>query len=627
MSERKGILVVDDSLAALKLLTDILMGEGYAVRPASSGEQAKASVLAELPELVLLDVRMPVMDGFEVCGWLKEQPACRDIPVLFLSASADAEERIKGFEKGAVDFISKPFQRNELLARVRTHLELSRLQTRLETMVELRTEELKISNEHLQLELAERKKAEEELKLRNIILSTQQEASIDAILVVDNAGKILSYNTNFTKLWGIPDEIMESGSDELALKSVLKKLAHPENFIKKVIYLYERPCETSSDEIDFLDGRIIERYSAPMNGSDGKNYGRVWYFRDITGRRRAEMALNYEKKFTDALLESVPGLLYMYNENGYLVKWNKKHEYITGYSPDELKKIHFLDWFDEFDKDKTSDGLSKMFRNGYVNYEVNLKIKAGADIPFLLTAVPLEIENKKYFVGIGIDITKIREAEERLKHSLGEKEILIKELYHRTKNNMQVICSMLKLHSHYNNGEKAANNFREIENRIYTMALVHQKLFQSKNLSLIYFHDFVHELCDLLVKSYNTPENKIAFKLDIAEIPVLIDIAVPCGLLLNELITNSIKFAFPGDAKGDISIKICRAENDSIDIFYGDNGVGAPAGFDFEKDGKMGIQTVYSIGRHQLQGKADFKSENGLKCHISFHEKHYSQRI
>ncbi len=376
MNERKGILAVDDSLAALKLLTDILMREGYAVRPASSGKQAIASVTAELPELVLLDISMPDMNGFEVCTHLKNNPASRDIPVLFISASTDKDERVKGFEAGAVDFIPKPFQRDELLARIRTHLELSHLQSRLETLVEQRTDDLKNSNEKLTHELIERKKI------------------------------------------------------EIALKQ-----------------------------------------------------------------------------------------------------------------------------------------------------------------------------------------------------SIEEKEILIRELYHRTKNNMQVICSMFKLCSYYKSKDIYSSVFKDMENRIFTMALVHHKLFQSKNLSYVYFHDFTPELCELLFKSYDTDKNKISLKLDIAEISALIDVAVPCALALNELMINSLKHAFTEDVTGEIKITIKRLENEYIEILYSDNGAGTPAGFNFEKDGKMGIQTVYSIGRHQLQGKVEFKTGTGVECKITFHEKHYNQRI
>jgi len=125
MTDKGKILAVDDTPASLKLLTDILKAEGYEVRSAISGELALHAAISNPPDLVLLDIRMPEMDGYEVCRRLKAQPATRDVPVIFVSAVMETSEKVKGFEIGAVDFVTKPYQRDELLARVRTHLELT----------------------------------------------------------------------------------------------------------------------------------------------------------------------------------------------------------------------------------------------------------------------------------------------------------------------------------------------------------------------------------------------------------------------------------------------------------------------------------------------------------------------
>lgn len=136
--------------------------------------------------------------------------------------------------------------------------------------------------------ITERRRAEEELEFKNIILATQLEASIDGILVVDERGTIMSYNQRFVDMWGIAPEVVASKSDELALQSVLDKLIAPESFLARVKHLYAHKKEKSSEEIALRDGRILDRYSTPMSGADGKYYGRVWYFRDITERKRAE---------------------------------------------------------------------------------------------------------------------------------------------------------------------------------------------------------------------------------------------------------------------------------------------------------------------------------------------------
>jgi PAS domain S-box-containing protein len=141
------------------------------------------------------------------------------------------------------------------------------------------------------VDVTEGRRVQDELAFQNALLSTQQEVSIDGILVVGKAGEILSYNRRFVDIWGIPPDVVESRSDERALQSVLDKLADPEGFLAKVKYLYEHTDESSREEVILRDGRTLDRYSAPMLRADGTYLGRIWYFRDITSRVQAEQAL------------------------------------------------------------------------------------------------------------------------------------------------------------------------------------------------------------------------------------------------------------------------------------------------------------------------------------------------
>ncbi|MFA7618415.1 MAG: response regulator [Thiohalomonadaceae bacterium] len=143
------ILIVDDTPGSLDLLNNLLSGAGYVVRAAQDGRMALRSARARPPDLMLLDIRMPHMDGYELCRLLKQDPATRDIPVIFLSALRETVDMVKGFAVGAVDYIAKPFQPDEVLARVKTHVELYQLQTQLEEKVEHRTEQLRHSQSEL----------------------------------------------------------------------------------------------------------------------------------------------------------------------------------------------------------------------------------------------------------------------------------------------------------------------------------------------------------------------------------------------------------------------------------------------------------------------------------------------
>jgi len=212
MNGRGIILVVDDTAESLRVLTEILQPEGYTVRPANSGRLALASIAAQPPDLILLDIRMPGMDGFEVCRRLKGEEATRNIPIIFQSAASELADRLEGLRLGAVDYISKPFQREELLARVKTHLELALLRGHLEDLVKEQTAQL-------ELEIAERTRAEEGVRLnlarQKALLEVYREmpkASVREIiaLVVDKCVNLTGSAIGFVGLISDDDQRMEA---------------------------------------------------------------------------------------------------------------------------------------------------------------------------------------------------------------------------------------------------------------------------------------------------------------------------------------------------------------------------------------------------------------------------------
>ncbi len=205
-TDQHDIVVVDDSLINLQFLTNILEDRGYLVRPASNGALALETVAARLPDLILLDVKIPDMDGYEVCRRLKSNEHSRKVPVIFISALGKTTDKVEGFKAGGVDYITKPFEREEVLARVRTHLRLQKLTDRLDREVRKRTEELETTNQQLQQELAERQRAEAQLreseeKYRRLI------QRIQAAVVVHGADtRILTSNPKAQQLLGLTEE-------------------------------------------------------------------------------------------------------------------------------------------------------------------------------------------------------------------------------------------------------------------------------------------------------------------------------------------------------------------------------------------------------------------------------------
>ena len=234
---------------------------------------------------------------------------------------------------------------------------------------------------------------------------------------------------------------------------------------------------------------------------------------------------------------------------------------------------------------------------------------------------------KEFFIAIFEDITESKIAEKTIRASLKEKEVLLRELYHRTKNNMQVISSLIGLKSASIKDDQMINILHDMKNRIQTIALVHQKLYQSQNLSRVDLKEYITDLVSLLVSSYVDVQDKITFTLNLENINVLIDTAVPCGLIINELISNSFKHAFPGDRKGNICVQLKKLEEDTIELVISDNGIGIPDGFNLLDKNTLGIQVFYNIATEQLMGDVKIESNNGLIFTIHFKDISYEERV
>lgn len=222
---------------------------------------------------------------------------------------------------------------------------------------------------------------------------------------------------------------------------------------------------------------------------------------------------------------------------------------------------------------------------------------------------------------------RTNKAKEQVQKNLKEKEILLRELYHRTKNNMQVIASLLRIHASTIHDEQMKKVCYDIESKILSMALVHQKLYESKNLSYLNLKEYFENLISLLRTSFTTPSDQFNFLVESDDIKVLIDIAIPCGLIINELVSNSLKHAFPKNKKGEIKVKLYLTPKNELIIEVSDNGVGLPAGFDLEKDAQAGLKSVIVLVEHQLQGKIKITSHKGVQCRIVLKEQLYKPRV
>ena len=213
-------------------------------------------------------------------------------------------------------------------------------------------------------------------------------------------------------------------------------------------------------------------------------------------------------------------------------------------------------------------------------------------------------------------------ADNKIKASLQEKEVMLKEIHHRVKNNLQVISSLLSLQSNHIDDPYALTMFKESQNRVRSMALVHQKLYQSVDLSNIDFGDYINGLTTELYRSYAIDPLDIQFRLMSEKIQLPIDLAVPCGLVVNELISNILKHAFPAGFKEEkqIEISIQPYENDGMEVKISDNGIGMPEDFHYKKTDSLGFKLVYILVEDQLRGTIDWTSDNGTIFTIRFNK-------
>ena len=243
----------------------------------------------------------------------------------------------------------------------------------------------------------------------------------------------------------------------------------------------------------------------------------------------------------------------------------------------------------------------------------------------------LEARNKE-FEALNEDLVSTNNelflSEKNLKHSLNEKETLLRELYHRTKNTLQIVLGILTLQSSNYSGNAEIEKFiKDADNRIHAIALVHQMLYKSQDLSRISIREYFQELTALMLKSYEDAGNGISLEVSVDELHFLIDSAIPCGMILNELLSNSLKYAFPGNRTGKIFISLTEGHEGKFRLCYSDNGVGVPPGFDFRTQETLGLKLIFGIGEQQLQGTVSFENRNGISCIIEFPPTSYQARV
>ncbi|MBD3308146.1 PAS domain S-box protein, partial [candidate division KSB3 bacterium] len=382
-------------------------------------------------------------------------------------------------------------------------------------------------------------------------------------------------------------------------------------------------------EIQTPDGRHWFLRGYPILDDAEDIIALVEFGQDITERKQAEEALQKKSSEQALLLDTMDTQVWYLTDIETYGIANRAHAEFLGLRREAIEHKHLSDFLPAEVAQVCKEGNCQVFETkATIHTEEWVPNAQGEQRLVAITKTPRldHAGNVEYVVCVGTDITERKQAEEQITTALKEKEVLLRELYHRTKNNMQVISAMLALRSYYVEDEAARRVLQDMDTKIQSMALVHQKLYQSQNLSRINLGEYIHELAALLFQSY-APAVPISLEIDVQEAAVLIDTAMPCGLVIHELLSNALKHAFPGGRGGRITIRLRRIDETHLDLVVADNGVGMPADVDVTHVSTLGLKHVIALVQHQLGGDIDFDVQDGVACHITFRDDLYTERV
>ncbi|MCK4764832.1 MAG: response regulator [Candidatus Aminicenantes bacterium] len=343
--------------------------------------------------------------------------------------------------------------------------------------------------------------------------------------------------------------------------------------------------------------------------------------REISDRKQADEALRESEDRYRALFNYASDYIFIidptHKDGPAIVDVNEYACAKHGYTREELvgKPYSVIDDIDS-QKDLTDKAL-RILGGEILNFESVHVCRDGSKFPVEVSARLIDIKTEPVMIAIVRDITKRRQAEEQVKASLKEKEMLLKEIHHRVKNNLQLINSFLSLQSRRLNDKESIALLKEVENRVNSIALIHEKMYCSESLGQIDFGEYIRDLTTHLFNSSPARISGVRLNLKMADLFLVIDKAIPCALIINELVTNSLKYAFPNGRKGEVSIELKTADSGKITLTAADDGIGLPAGFDMGKATTLGMQIVKALSK-QVHGSVRVAKGSGTKFVLEF---------
>lgn len=478
------------------------------------------------------------------------------------------------------------------------------------------------------IDVTDRKRADELLKASEEKYRELVNTSIDGVISADSQMKIILWNPGAERIFGYTEKEMLGQS---LTKIVLARFRDAK---KKGFTEFGKTRKSS------ITGRILELVGMRKDGTEipveltvstrksGETYIATAIVRDISERKRMVNELRESEERFRAIFETAQDSIFIKDRTGRYTQVNPGMERLFRIPCSELIGKTDEELFGEKKAVKIRETDSRVF-GGEIIEEESTKLVRGIPYTFHVIKVPMRDSSGKIIglCGIARDVTDRKRAEEQIKESLREKEVLLKEIHHRVKNNMQIISSLLNLQSRYIKGKKALEMFQNSQARIRAMALVHEKLYRSQDLARINFVEYIQDLIKQLIRLHGINPTKIKFNIKIKDVFLDINRAIPCSLIINELVSNSLKHGFPASVKtaagrpngrkGKIDIDFYLGKDNKLLLKIRDNGIGLPDKIDFKNTKTLGLQLVTTLVE-QLGGTIEVDTKRGTTFKIKF---------
>jgi PAS domain S-box-containing protein len=375
------------------------------------------------------------------------------------------------------------------------------------------------------------------------------------------------------------------------------------------------------------DGSIfdVSIWSAFLENEKGERDSFLAMIMDISHKKKAQQALMENMEFLEITLNSIGDAVITTDIESRVLQMNPIAEKLTGWSIEEAKfkplesVFHIINAVTE---EQMESPVKKVIEKGVIQGLANntaLISRTGETYQIADSAAPIRKSSGEILGAVLVfrDVTEKYIADAKIKASLMEKEVLLREVHHRVKNNLQILYSLLILQEDSVQDKAALKVLQDSQSRVQSMALIHKKLYQAEDLRNINLREYTEELVGELASTYARQNQNISIEIDAEPVPVNVDTAIPCGLILNELISNALKYAFPDNRTGKVEIRIVSYDQEIL-LVVRDNGVGFPDKVHYDKVSEsIGLNLVETLSQ-QLNGTVIFKQSNGTEVTVRF---------